>query len=164
MGDNPWNHAASKYYVGSKVTGVVSRVMDFGAFVKLEPGIEGMIHISELNHGRVFRVSDVLSEGQEVEVKVMAVDVEKQRIGLSLKALYDRAREGGSTKSGRRRFTAASRRAQAAQEKTRTAQRWHQRTERRREVWIELVRNRSTKSKVYWKIAYPHCGVYNLDE
>ena len=98
VGDNPWNHAASKYYVGSKVTGVVSRVMDFGAFVKLEPGIEGMIHISELNHGRVFRVSDVLSEGQEVEVKVMAVDVEKQRIGLSLKALMTAPVKAGQQK------------------------------------------------------------------
>jgi small subunit ribosomal protein S1 len=87
VGDNPWNHAATKYYVGSKATGKVSRIMDFGAFVKLEPGIEGLIHISELAHGRVFRTGDIVSEGQEVEVKVLSVDVEKQRIGLSLKAL-----------------------------------------------------------------------------
>jgi small subunit ribosomal protein S1 len=98
VGDNPWNHAATKYYSGAKVTGKVSRVMDFGAFVKLEPGIEGLIHISELAHGRVFRVSDVLSEGQEVEVKVMSVDTEKQRIGLSLKALLAAPVKAGQQK------------------------------------------------------------------
>jgi len=98
VGDNPWNNVASKYYVGAKVTGAVSRIMDFGAFVKLEPGVEGLIHISELAHGRVFRTSDVLSEGQEVEVKVMSVDVEKQRIGLSLKALMSAPIKAGQQK------------------------------------------------------------------
>jgi small subunit ribosomal protein S1 len=87
VGENPWQKAGTKYLVGGRATGPVSRVMDFGAFVKLEPGVEGLIHVSELAHGRVFRVSDVVSEGQEVEVKILSVDVEKQRIGLSLKAL-----------------------------------------------------------------------------
>jgi small subunit ribosomal protein S1 len=89
VGENPWQNAASKFLVGSRVTGPVSKVMDFGAFVKLAPGVEGLIHISELAHGRVFRVSDVLAEGQEVEVKILSVDVEKQRISLSLKALME---------------------------------------------------------------------------
>jgi small subunit ribosomal protein S1 len=88
-GENPWQNVASKFPVGSRVTGPVSKVMDFGAFVKLGPGVEGLIHISELAHGRVFRVSDVLSEGQEVEVKILSVDAEKQRISLSLKALME---------------------------------------------------------------------------
>jgi small subunit ribosomal protein S1 len=87
MGDNPWNEAPTKFPVGSKAKGTVSKLMQFGAFVKLVPGVEGLIHISELGHGRVFRTSDVLSEGQEVEVKVLSVDVEAQRISLSLKAL-----------------------------------------------------------------------------
>jgi ribosomal protein S1 len=87
VGANPWHNAASKYYAGAKAKGTVSRLMDFGAFVKLEPGVEGLIHISELAHGRVFRARDVLSEGQEVEVKVLSVDEEQQRISLSLKAL-----------------------------------------------------------------------------
>jgi small subunit ribosomal protein S1 len=89
-GENPWSKVATKYYVGARVTGVVSRIMDFGAFVKLEPGVEGLIHISELAHGRVFRVGDIVSEGQEVEVKVLSVDAEKQRISLSLKALLSK--------------------------------------------------------------------------
>ena len=72
--------------LGARATGKVSRLMDFGAFVKLEPGVEGLIHISELGHGRVFRASDVVSEGQEVEVKILSVDEENQRI----KATADR--------------------------------------------------------------------------
>jgi predicted RNA-binding protein with RPS1 domain len=87
MGENPWNEAPSKFPVGSKVKGTVSKLMQFGAFVKLAPGVEGLIHISELGHGRVFRTSDVLSEGQDVEVKVLNVDTDAQRISLSLKAL-----------------------------------------------------------------------------
>jgi small subunit ribosomal protein S1 len=98
VGDNPWQNVETKYSVGARATGKVSRIMDFGAFVKLEPGVEGLIHISELAHGRVFRTSDVLSEGQEVEVKIMSVDKEKQRIGLSLKALMAAPIKAGQQK------------------------------------------------------------------
>jgi ribosomal protein S1 len=98
VGENPWSAAASKYYVGARVNGVISRLMDFGAFVKLEPGVEGLIHVSELAHQRVWRPSDVVSEGQEVEVKVLSVDAEKQRISLSLKALADRPKKAGEEK------------------------------------------------------------------
>ncbi len=87
LGANPWEDVTSKYPTGAKIKGTVSKLMQFGAFVKLEPGVEGLIHISELGHGRVHRTGDVLSEGQEVEVKVLSVDAEAQRIGLSLKAL-----------------------------------------------------------------------------
>ncbi|MEM8866460.1 MAG: S1 RNA-binding domain-containing protein, partial [Planctomycetota bacterium] len=85
--ENPWDGVDAKYPIGAKVTGTVSKIMDFGAFVKLEPGVEGLIHISELAHARVHRTSDIVSEGQQVEVKVLSVDLNKQRIGLSLKAL-----------------------------------------------------------------------------
>jgi small subunit ribosomal protein S1 len=61
--------------------------MDFGAFVELEPGVEGLVHISELSHKRVFRCSDVVKEGQEVEVMVRSVDVEARRMSLSMKEL-----------------------------------------------------------------------------
>ena len=88
--ENPWSHAADKYSTGSTVEGKVTKIMDFGAFVELEPGLEGMIHISELAHDRVWRVTDVLQEGQEVEVKVLSVDSKKQRIALSLKAMFER--------------------------------------------------------------------------
>jgi small subunit ribosomal protein S1 len=87
VGTSPWQNVGSKYPVGARSMGKISRLMDFGAFVKLEPGVEGLIHISELGHGRVLRAGDVVSEGQEVEVKILSVDEENQRIGLSLKAL-----------------------------------------------------------------------------
>ncbi len=84
---NPWEDAPSKYPVGATISGTVTKLMQFGAFVKLEPGVEGLIHISEMGHGRVNRAGDVVSEGQKVDIKILSVDVEAQRIGLSLKAL-----------------------------------------------------------------------------
>jgi small subunit ribosomal protein S1 len=87
LGANPWDEAEKNFPVGARVKGTVSKLMQFGAFVKLTPGVEGLIHISEMGHGRVQRASDVVSEGQEVEVKVVSFDREAQRIGLSLKAL-----------------------------------------------------------------------------
>jgi predicted RNA-binding protein with RPS1 domain len=98
VGANPWQNVESKYPVGNRAKGTVSRLMDFGAFVKLEPGVEGLIHISELGHGRVFRASDVVSEGQEVEVKILSVDAENQRISLSLKALMSAPVKPGQQK------------------------------------------------------------------
>ncbi len=84
---NPWDEVETKFSVGSIVTGTVTRGAAFGAFVRLAPGIEGLIHISELAHHRVHKVDSVVEQGQEVEVKVLSVDRSSQRIGLSLKAL-----------------------------------------------------------------------------
>jgi small subunit ribosomal protein S1 len=98
VGESPWANAASKYYVGARVNGTVSKLMDFGAFVKLEPGVEGLVHVSELAHQRIWRPSDVLSEGQEVEVKILSVDTEQQRMSLSIKALMDRPVKAGEEK------------------------------------------------------------------
>ncbi len=85
--ENPWTTAASRYPITARVKGTVTKLMDFGAFVRLESGIEGLVHISELSHRRVFRVSDVVQEGQEIEAKVLSVDPDAQRMGLSMKAL-----------------------------------------------------------------------------
>ena len=84
--ESPWTNAASKYPVTTRVTGTVSKIMDFGAFVKLEPGVEGLVHISELSYKRVHRVGDIVQEGQQVDAKVLSVDPENQRISLSMKA------------------------------------------------------------------------------
>jgi small subunit ribosomal protein S1 len=83
---SPWDTVAEKYPAGSLVAGKVSRLMDFGAFVELEPAIEGLIHISELATQRVRRVADIVKEGQEVKVMVLSVDADQRRISLSLKA------------------------------------------------------------------------------
>jgi len=87
MLENPWQNAPSKYPRNSVVKGKVSKLMDFGAFVALEPGVEGLVHVSELSHKRVWRPGDVVAEGQEVEVLVLSVDAEAQRISLSMKQL-----------------------------------------------------------------------------
>ncbi|MCC6125274.1 MAG: S1 RNA-binding domain-containing protein [Pirellulales bacterium] len=85
--ESPWSTAPGKYPQGSINRGTVTKLMDFGAFVELEPGVEGLVHISELSHKRVFRTSDVVKEGDQVEVMVQSIDPEAKRIGLSMKAL-----------------------------------------------------------------------------
>lgn len=84
--DNPWTDVDARFPIGTVVKGTVSRLANFGAFVKISTGIEGLIHISELAHNRVASVANVLKEGQDVEVKILSVDRETQRIGLSLRA------------------------------------------------------------------------------
>jgi ribosomal protein S1 len=89
--NSPWDNAADKYPPSRVLTGKVTRLMDFGAFVELEPAIEGLIHISELAPQRVFRVSDIVKEGQEVQVMVLNTDPVQRRISLSLKAALAKA-------------------------------------------------------------------------
>ena len=87
MLENPWSQAVAKYPPNSVVHGKVTKLMEFGAFVELEPGIEGLVHISELSPKRVWRVSEVVNADQEVDVLVLSVDAEAQRISLSMRAL-----------------------------------------------------------------------------
>lgn len=84
---DPWLNIDERYSEGDRVTGVVTRVVDFGAFVKLEDGVEGLVHISELSHKHVAKTEDVVQSGDEIEVKVISVDPEARRIGLSIKEL-----------------------------------------------------------------------------
>lgn len=84
--ENPWDTVEQDFPIGQVVRGTVSRIANFGAFVRLAPGVEGLVHISELAHHRVSRVQNVVKEGDEVEVKVQSIDRDSQRIGLSLKA------------------------------------------------------------------------------
>jgi small subunit ribosomal protein S1 len=82
---SPWDAAAMTYPPHTIVKGKVTRLMDFGAFVELEPGIEGLVHLSELAAKRVHRAGDVVQPGQEVQVMVLNVDPAQKRISLSLK-------------------------------------------------------------------------------
>ena len=83
---NPWDSAEGAYNAGDKVTGRVTRCMDFGAFVEITPGIEGLIHISEMSYTkRILKSDDVVTEGEIVSVMIKDVDFEKRRISLSLK-------------------------------------------------------------------------------
>lgn len=83
---SPWDTLQDRYSPGQVIKGPVTRTMDFGAFVQIEPGVEGLVHISELAPRRVWRVIDVVKEGQEVEAKILSIDKENRRISLSLKA------------------------------------------------------------------------------
>ena len=83
--ENPWTNIEQKYPVGSTVEGEVSKITDFGAFVKLASGIEGLVHISELSGEQVAKVEDVLKVGDKYEFRVIKVNPEEHRIGLSLK-------------------------------------------------------------------------------
>jgi small subunit ribosomal protein S1 len=82
----PWETAAERYTVGQRISGTVSRLMDFGAFVELEPGIEGMIHVSEMSWvKKVHKPSDILKAGDTVEAVILSVKQEERRIALGLK-------------------------------------------------------------------------------
>jgi small subunit ribosomal protein S1 len=85
--EHPWVHIDEKFPIDTVVKGTVTRIAKFGAFVKLAPGVEGLVHISELSYSRVPSVGSVVSEGQEVEVKILSVDTASQRIALSMKAV-----------------------------------------------------------------------------
>ncbi len=90
--EDPWDSAAKKYIEGSSVTGTVTRLAPFGAFVRLEPGIEGLIHISNLGTGRrIGHPKEVVEEGQTVEARILSVDQENRRIGLELTLAGDDA-------------------------------------------------------------------------
>ena len=85
--ENPWKDAASKYAVGTVVKGVVARMTDFGAFVELAPGVDALLHVSQISKEHVEKPSDVLSVGQEIEAKVVDFNEEEKKISLSVKAL-----------------------------------------------------------------------------
>ncbi len=85
--ENPWLSAAEKYAVGNVVTGRVARMTDFGAFVELEVGVDALLHVSQIAKAHVAKPSDVLKVGQEIEAKVVDLNVEDRKISLSIKAL-----------------------------------------------------------------------------
>ncbi len=83
---HPWEAVQAKYKIGERVSGTVTRLMEFGAFVELEPGVEGLIHISEMSWGkRVRKASDILKPGDTVEAVILAVNIPEHRISLGLK-------------------------------------------------------------------------------
>ena len=83
----PWELAADKYHVGDIVKGKVVRIVPFGAFVEVEKGIDGLVHVSQISHERIETPASVLSVGEEVEAKIVAFDSEAKKMNLSIKAL-----------------------------------------------------------------------------
>ena len=90
---NPWNQFMTKYSVGDVVDAKIVKLMTFGAFAEILPGVDGLIHISQIADKRIGKPEDVLAEGQEVQVKITDVDAENKRISLSIRALLEAANE-----------------------------------------------------------------------
>ena len=87
--DNPWNNAAEKYAVGNVVTGVVARMTDFGAFIELAPGVDALLHVSQISKVHVEKPADVLKVGEAIEAKIVDFNEEDKKISLSIKALLE---------------------------------------------------------------------------
>ncbi len=87
--ENPWKDAETKFAVGKVVSGRVARMTDFGAFVELEKGIDALLHVSQISREHVNKPSDVLEVGQEIEAKIVDLDVDSHKISLSMKALSE---------------------------------------------------------------------------
>jgi len=85
--DDPWNTITSRYAIGQIVTGKVSKIASFGAFVELEDAVDGLVHISQISEQHVEKVKDALKTGQDVEARIVKIDREERRIGLSIKAV-----------------------------------------------------------------------------
>lgn len=98
---NPWKDASTKYAVGNVVSGRVARMTDFGAFVELEPGVDALLHVSQISKEHVDKPADVLAIGQEIEARVVDFNESDKKISLSIKALQsqDEAADGGAVYS-----------------------------------------------------------------
>lgn len=89
--DNPWTKFVAEYERGDVIKATIVSITEFGAFAQIIPGVDGLIHISQISTERVNNIASVLSVGQEVEVKIIEIDTEKNRVSLSIKALMEEA-------------------------------------------------------------------------
>jgi 4-hydroxy-3-methylbut-2-enyl diphosphate reductase len=90
--NNPWNAFVEKYAVGDVATVKVVNMMPFGAFAEVLPGVDGLIHISQIADKKISKPADVLENGQEVEAKITDIDMENRKISLSIRALIEEAK------------------------------------------------------------------------
>ncbi|MBV7273525.1 30S ribosomal protein S1 [Clostridium sp. PL3] len=93
VSEDPWNNVLQEYKIGSIVEGTISKFLNFGAFVELESGIEGLVHISEISEERILKPSDVLSIGSKVKVKILDIDGEAKKMSLSIKEALEKPKE-----------------------------------------------------------------------
>ena len=106
LGEDPWNNVAERYTPDSIVSGAVTRLTDFGAFVALEEGVEGLVHISEMSNQRIRSASDAAKVGDVVKVLVKSVDLEQRRISLSMRMAQEGARPAAHDADGETAHTA----------------------------------------------------------
>jgi small subunit ribosomal protein S1 len=104
---SPWDEAGAQFAIGATLTGKVTRLADFGAFVEIAPGVDGLVHVSEISTKRIHRPGDVLKVGQEVVVQIIKVDPGSKRIGLSMKAVQKAAEEAARAEAAAKDEAAA---------------------------------------------------------
>jgi small subunit ribosomal protein S1 len=102
---SPWDTLSQRFPVGSQVTAKVTRIADFGAFAEVEPGVEGLIHVSEMVLGRGGRIRDRVQEGKDVEVQILSIDKDARRMSLSMKAV-EAAKEKAETDAAKAELAA----------------------------------------------------------
>ncbi len=95
--ENPWTKFIEEFQTGDVVKATIVSITEFGAFAQIIPGVDGLIHISQISTERVTNIANILSVGQEVEVKIIDIDTEKNRVSLSIKALMEEAAESAET-------------------------------------------------------------------
>lgn len=93
VNENPWESVSNKFKIGDVVEGEVSKLASFGAFVEIQPGVEGLVHISEIAEERIVKPSDVLNLGDKVRVKILDIDNKENRISLSIKDAVEKPKE-----------------------------------------------------------------------
>ncbi|MBG0790192.1 MAG: 30S ribosomal protein S1 [Desulfovibrionaceae bacterium] len=97
--EDPWSHVPAKYPVGQKVTGTVTNITDFGLFVEVEEGIEGLVHVSEISRKKIKSPAELFKEGDTIEAKVIHVSADERRLGLSIKQTKEEPSRSGGGKS-----------------------------------------------------------------
>lgn len=85
---DPWATVQQRYHIGETVHGVITNVVDFGAFARIEEGLEGLIHVSELAEGHFLHPRNVVSEGQEIDARILSIDGQARRLGLTLRIIH----------------------------------------------------------------------------
>jgi predicted RNA-binding protein with RPS1 domain len=94
--ENPWTRIEQKYHVGDTVPAKITKLAQFGAFAELEPGVEGLVHISELSDERITHPKQVVREGEDVQLRIIKIDPQRHRLGLSLRQAEDMSGEYGN--------------------------------------------------------------------
>jgi small subunit ribosomal protein S1 len=112
---SPWDTLSQRFPVGSQVTVKVTRITDFGAFAEVEPGVEGLIHVSEMVLGRGGRIRDRVQEGKDVEVQILSIDKDARRMSLSMKAI-EAAKEKAETDAAKAELAARASAEEAEEE------------------------------------------------
>src|SRR5918912_93535 len=103
--ENPWARIDQKYHLGDTVTARITKLAQFGAFAELEPGVEGLVHISELSDERITHPKQVVREGEDVQLRIIKIDPQRHRLGLSLRQAEDALDYGGYESWGGTSYT-----------------------------------------------------------